>query len=57
MTCQWIDGGVAYMRVDGPAMPMREFLGLMDGLLIHPKWERGMPVIQDIRGLTTTPPV
>lgn len=59
MTCQWIDevAGVAYLRVDGPALPMDKFLGLLDGLLVHPKWRRGMPVIQDIRGLTSTPPV
>jgi hypothetical protein len=58
MTSQWIDTatGVAYMTVEGPVLPMREFLHLMDALLIHPKWQSGMPIIQDIRGLTTTPP-
>jgi hypothetical protein len=36
---------------------MDQFLELLDGLLFHPEWQRGMPVIQDIRGLTTTPPL
>jgi hypothetical protein len=59
MTSQWIDTatGVAYLTVEGPVMPMREFLHLMDALLIHPKWQGGMPIIQDIRGLTSTPPL
>jgi hypothetical protein len=59
MTSQWIDvaKGVAYMTVEGPVMPMRDFLHLMDALLVHPQWQSGMPIIQDIRGLTSSPPL
>jgi hypothetical protein len=58
MTFQWIDAvaGVAYIRVEGPVLPMQQFLEMMDGLLVNPRWRHGMPVIQDIRGLTSTPP-
>jgi hypothetical protein len=57
-TLQWIDrtAGVAYVTVRQPLIAFREFLDAIDALIAHPDWHPGMPVIEDLREASITPP-
>jgi hypothetical protein len=57
-TAQWIDqaAGVAYISVLSKIQEFREFLDAVEQLISDPKWRRGMPVIEDLRGCPWVPP-
>ena len=57
-TLQWIDrtAGIAYVTVRQPLRAFREFLDAIDALIAHPEWRPGMPVIEDLREASSTPP-
>ena len=54
----WIDptAGVAYISLRAKRSSFGEFLGAVDGLISHPDWRPGMPVIEDRRRCRWVPP-
>jgi hypothetical protein len=57
-TTQWIDqmAGIAYISVLSRIQEFRDFLDGVEQLISHPKWQPGMPVIEDLRGCQWIPP-